>query len=118
MATSAGSLPISKCIVTVKAKVRPCWSKVPLQQSLWKWTTSKGSKHNNLDMSRTRSENRKETKRRTTLMASKGRDIIVIGTSAGGLEALDALIGQLPTDLPASIFIAQHMAPENTGEAL
>src|ERR1051326_3375940 len=53
-----------------------------------------------------------------TLMASKGHDIIVIGTSAGGLEALDILIGQLPTDLPASIFIVQHMAPENTGEAL
>ena len=51
-------------------------------------------------------------------MASKGRNIIVIGTSAGGLEALDALIGQLPTDLPASIFIVQHMAPENTGGAL
>ena len=51
-------------------------------------------------------------------MASKGRDIIVIGTSAGGLEALDALIGQLPTDLPASIFIVQHMAPQSTGNAL
>jgi two-component system, chemotaxis family, protein-glutamate methylesterase/glutaminase len=51
-------------------------------------------------------------------MASKGRNIIVIGTSAGGLEALDALIGQLPTDLPASIFIVQHMAPENNGGAL
>src|SRR4029453_19680491 len=53
-----------------------------------------------------------------TLMASKGRNIIVIGTSAGGLEALDTLIGQLPTDLPASIFIVQHMAPENNGGAL
>ena len=51
-------------------------------------------------------------------MASKGRNIIVIGTSAGGLEALDALIGQLPTDLPASIFIVQHMTPENKGGAL
>jgi two-component system chemotaxis response regulator CheB len=49
---------------------------------------------------------------------AKGRDIIVIGTSAGGLEALDELIAQLPTDLPASIFIIQHMAPENTGIAL
>jgi len=28
------------------------------------------------------------------------------------------VIGQLSTDLPASIFIVQHMAPENTGEAL
>lgn len=51
-------------------------------------------------------------------MQSTGRNIIVIGTSAGGLEALDDLIGQLPTDLPASIFVVQHMAPENTGEAL
>jgi two-component system, chemotaxis family, protein-glutamate methylesterase/glutaminase len=51
-------------------------------------------------------------------LARTGRDIIVIGTSAGGLEALDALVGQLPTNLPAAIFVVQHMAPENTGEAL
>lgn len=43
-----------------------------------------------------------------------GRDIIVIGTSAGGLEALDSLIGQLPTEIGASIFIVQHMGAENT----
>jgi two-component system, chemotaxis family, protein-glutamate methylesterase/glutaminase len=51
-------------------------------------------------------------------MASKGHDVVVIGTSAGGLEALDALIGQFPAGLPASIFIVQHMTPENTGGAL
>src|ERR1700694_4960740 len=51
-------------------------------------------------------------------MATKGRNIIVIGTSAGGLEALDQLIGQLPTDLPASIVIVQHMDPGNSGEPL
>src|SRR5690349_671807 len=51
-------------------------------------------------------------------MASKRHDVVVIGTSAGGLEALDTLIGQLPTNLPSSIFIVQHMASENTGEAL
>jgi len=51
-------------------------------------------------------------------MPGKGHNIIVIGTSAGGLEVLDSLIGQLPTDLSASIFIVQHMAPENTGGAL
>ena len=51
-------------------------------------------------------------------MHTKNRDIIVVGTSAGGLEALDQLIGQLPTDLPASIFIVQHMAAGNSGEAL
>jgi two-component system chemotaxis response regulator CheB len=51
-------------------------------------------------------------------MPSKGRDLIVIGTSAGGLEALDQLIGQLPTDLPASIVIVQHMDRGNSGEPL
>jgi two-component system chemotaxis response regulator CheB len=51
-------------------------------------------------------------------MAAKGRDIIVIGTSAGGLETLDHLIGQLPADLPASIVIVQHMDPGNSGEPL
>ncbi len=48
----------------------------------------------------------------------KGRDIIAIGTSAGGLEALDTLIGQLPSDLPATIFVVQHLAPESSGSAL
>lgn len=46
------------------------------------------------------------------------RNIIVIGTSAGGLEVLDNLLGQLPADLPAAIFIVQHMAPGGGGEAL
>jgi two-component system, chemotaxis family, protein-glutamate methylesterase/glutaminase len=52
------------------------------------------------------------------MMPSKGRDVIVIGTSAGGLEALDQLIGHLPTDLPACIVIVQHMDPGNSGEPL
>src|SRR3954467_2705951 len=52
------------------------------------------------------------------LPMGKGRNIIVIGTSAGGLEALDELIGQFPTDIPAAIFIIQHMSAENTGAAL
>jgi two-component system chemotaxis response regulator CheB len=51
-------------------------------------------------------------------MATRGRNILVIGTSAGGLEALDRLLGALPTDLNASIFIVQHLAPENSGVAL
>ena len=34
------------------------------------------------------------------------------------MEALDRLIGQLPAGLPASIFIVQHMAPDNSGEPL
>jgi two-component system, chemotaxis family, protein-glutamate methylesterase/glutaminase len=51
-------------------------------------------------------------------VASQGRNVIVVGTSAGGLEALDRLVGALPTDLPASIFIVQHLAPQNSGEPL
>jgi len=44
-------------------------------------------------------------------MTSIDRNIIVIGTSAGGLEAL---IGELPSNFSAAIFIVQHLAPENT----
>jgi two-component system chemotaxis response regulator CheB len=43
------------------------------------------------------------------------RDIIVVGTSAGGIEALRALIGALPADLPASVFIVLHTSPESPG---
>jgi two-component system, chemotaxis family, protein-glutamate methylesterase/glutaminase len=51
-------------------------------------------------------------------MSSAGRHIVVIGTSAGGLEALDEVIGQRQPGFPAAIFIVQHLAPEATGEAL
>jgi two-component system chemotaxis response regulator CheB len=51
-------------------------------------------------------------------MAGTGRDIIVIGTSAGGLDALAKVVERLPPDFQASICIVQHMAPESTGEAL
>ena len=40
------------------------------------------------------------------------RDIIVIGASAGGYEALKILVSGLPADLPASVFVVWHMAPE------
>lgn len=51
-------------------------------------------------------------------MLGRERNIVVIGTSAGGLEALDETIGQLPADFPASIFIVQHLAPQSTGASL
>jgi two-component system chemotaxis response regulator CheB len=37
------------------------------------------------------------------------RDIIVIGGSAGALEALRALLSNLPADLPAAIFVVVHV---------
>lgn len=51
-------------------------------------------------------------------MSIQGRNIVVIGTSAGGLEALDQLLGQLPSDIPASLFLVQHISPGSSGIAL
>jgi two-component system CheB/CheR fusion protein len=39
-------------------------------------------------------------------------DLVVIGSSAGGIEALSLLVGTLPPDFPAPIVIAQHLDPE------
>jgi chemotaxis response regulator CheB len=39
------------------------------------------------------------------------RDIIVIGTSAGGVSALQTLCAGLPGNLAASIFVVQHLSP-------
>jgi two-component system, chemotaxis family, protein-glutamate methylesterase/glutaminase len=40
------------------------------------------------------------------------RDIIVVGTSAGGVEALKVLTRGLPEDLPAAILIVMHSSPQ------
>lgn len=39
------------------------------------------------------------------------KDIIVIGASAGGVDALQRLCAALPADLPAAVFVAQHISP-------
>jgi two-component system chemotaxis response regulator CheB len=41
-------------------------------------------------------------------------DIIVIGASAGGVQTLVNLIGGLPRDIPAAVFIVMHLAPFGT----
>jgi two-component system chemotaxis response regulator CheB len=39
------------------------------------------------------------------------RDIVVIGGSAGGVEALMQICAGLPGDLPAALFVVQHISP-------
>ncbi|MBD2305162.1 chemotaxis protein CheB [Chroococcidiopsis sp. FACHB-1243] len=42
-----------------------------------------------------------------------GHDIIVIGASAGGVEALSQLLSHLPSDIPAAIFVVLHVPSES-----
>src|SRR5215217_8275426 len=43
------------------------------------------------------------------------KDIIVIGASLGGIEALRAIAGGLPKDFPASVFVVLHISPDSPG---
>lgn len=54
----------------------------------------------------------------TRMNAGTQDPIVVVGTSAGGLEALTKLVAQLPEDFPAAVFIVQHMSAEATGDVL
>ncbi len=38
--------------------------------------------------------------------------LVVVGSSAGGIEALSTLVASLPSDFPAPIVIAQHLDPQ------
>jgi two-component system, chemotaxis family, protein-glutamate methylesterase/glutaminase len=44
-----------------------------------------------------------------------GHDIVVIGGSSGGIDAVLSLVAQLPTDLPAALFVVMHTAPDGPG---
>jgi two-component system, chemotaxis family, protein-glutamate methylesterase/glutaminase len=45
--------------------------------------------------------------------ASGAHEVVVIGASWGGLDALRRLLGGLPADLDAAVVVAQHRAPES-----
>lgn len=42
-----------------------------------------------------------------------GHDIVAVGASAGGVEALGALVRELPGDLPAALFVVMHFSAES-----
>ena len=42
-----------------------------------------------------------------------GRDIIVVGTSAGGVEALRTLVTGLPQDFSGAVFVVMHTSPDS-----
>lgn len=47
-----------------------------------------------------------------------GSSLFVIGSSAGGMDALTRLLAQLPADFPAPLFVVNHMAPDGHIEVL
>jgi two-component system, chemotaxis family, CheB/CheR fusion protein len=44
------------------------------------------------------------------------RHVVVVGSSAGGIQALSVLAGSLPTDFPAPVVIAQHLDPHRPSQ--
>ncbi len=42
------------------------------------------------------------------------RDIVVVGGSAGGIEALVSLVAGLPVDVPCALFVVVHITPHAT----
>jgi two-component system, chemotaxis family, protein-glutamate methylesterase/glutaminase len=44
-----------------------------------------------------------------------GHDIVAIGASAGGIEALSRVVAALPADLPAAVLVVVHLGEGSTG---
>ncbi|MBC8073118.1 MAG: chemotaxis protein CheB [Deltaproteobacteria bacterium] len=47
------------------------------------------------------------------MAVSSARNIVVIGASSGGVEALSKVVGALPNDFPGAVFIVQHTSPSS-----
>lgn len=47
-------------------------------------------------------------------MSAQARNVVVIGASAGGIEALQQLLPRLASDLQAGVLVVVHTSPQNT----
>jgi two-component system chemotaxis response regulator CheB len=54
----------------------------------------------------------------TSVKADKIEKVVVIGTSAGGLNALKTLVSQLQEEFAAPILVVQHISADSTGNVL
>src|ERR1044072_3120585 len=43
-------------------------------------------------------------------------DLVVVGSSAGGVTALTTLVSTLPKDFPAPVVLAQHLDPQRPSQ--
>lgn len=51
-------------------------------------------------------------------LSPEAMQVVVIGASAGGLNALTSLVSQLQKDFPAPILVVQHISSDATGNVL
>ena len=50
--------------------------------------------------------------------STASHDLVAVGTSWGGLQALRLLLGGLPREFPAAVVVVQHRSPESHPSAL
>jgi two-component system chemotaxis response regulator CheB len=65
-------------------------------------------------MHRFGSSNASHQQEKRTEQTVSQRNIIVVGCSVGGVEALQQLVAGLPKDFPASLFVVLHLSPQST----